>query len=263
VLLSFDSSEDIEEGFDFAYVEVSGDGGAFLPMAVYTGAFSGRRTIDLSLFGGQEIRLRFRLLSDGLLSAPLFQGWFIDNIALESADFRALATVDGGTLAFDVQPTKTRAVEPRTEFYRVGGLFGSPCDENGPFSNVRAITVAPRVELPHWTTRDRRGPRPYEPRAHRVPTARACARAHERAARRGRRAALRRRAPGVERHDAAGAEQVREQVIERRGELELADLHRLRFGKRTLFAARPARRRAARSSWRRTRLDEHAHVLRS
>jgi hypothetical protein len=147
-ILSFTSYEDIEDGFDHAYVEVSGDGGPFLPMAVYTGAFSGRRTIDLSFFEGQDVLVRFRFITDDLVSAPLFLGWFIDDIALESTDFRAVATVGGSTFSFDVRPNKTRATEPRTEYYRVGGLFDSPCDENGPYSNVRAITIAPQVKLP-------------------------------------------------------------------------------------------------------------------
>src|SRR6185503_12185901 len=130
-ILSFDSYEDIEEGFDHAYVEVSGDGGPFLPMAVYTGAFSGRRFVDLSFFGGQDVRIRFRFLSDDILSAPLFLGWFVDDITLESADFNAIGSVDGSTFTFGVRPGKARSVERHVEFYRVGGLFGSPCEENG------------------------------------------------------------------------------------------------------------------------------------
>jgi hypothetical protein len=147
-ILSFTSFEDIEENFDYAYVEVSGNGGPFLPMAVYTGAFSGRRSVDLSFFGGQDVLVRFRFITDELVSAPLFLGWFIDDITLESADFRTIATVDGATFAFDVAPDRARAVQERTEFFRVGGLFGSSCDENGPYSNVREITIDPRVKLP-------------------------------------------------------------------------------------------------------------------
>jgi len=147
-LLSFTSHEDIEEGFDHAYVEVSGDGGPFLPMAVYTGAFTGRRNVDLSFFAGQDVLIRFRFLTDDLISAPLFLGWFIDDIALESADFHAIGTVDGSTLAFDVAPSKALSVEESSVFYRVGGLFDSPCDESGPYSNVRELAVGGRVKPP-------------------------------------------------------------------------------------------------------------------
>jgi hypothetical protein len=86
-LLSFASHEDIEDGFDYAYVEVSGDGGPFLPMAVYTGNFAGRRNVDLSFFAGQDVLIRFRFVTDELMSAPLFLGWFLDDIAIDSADF--------------------------------------------------------------------------------------------------------------------------------------------------------------------------------
>ena len=148
--LSFNSYEDIEEGFDYGYVFASGNGGAFIPLAVYTGAFSGRRSIDLSGFGGQEVRIRFRFVSDQLLSAPVFQGWFIDDIALETSDFRALGTVDGSTLSFSVTGgRKTYFTGTRTSYFRVGALFEDPCDAVGPYSNVRAITVDPKVEPPH------------------------------------------------------------------------------------------------------------------
>ena len=147
-LLSFASHEDIEDGFDYAYVEVSGDGGPFLPMAVYTGNFAGRRNVDLSFFAGQDVLIRFRFVTDELMSAPLFLGWFLDDIAIDSADFHALGTVDGSTLSFDVAVGKALSVEESSVFYRVGGLFDSPCDENGPYSNVRELAIGSRVKPP-------------------------------------------------------------------------------------------------------------------
>ena len=149
-ILSFDSYEDIEEGFDFGRVEASADGGPFLPLALYSGAFSGRRRVDLTGLGGHAVRLRFRLVSDGLLSAPAFLGWFIDDIALDAANFHVLATVDGGTFHFSVgEGQKVRSTREHTLLYRVGGRFDDPCQAGGPFSNERAITVAPRFQDPH------------------------------------------------------------------------------------------------------------------
>jgi hypothetical protein len=148
-VLSFDSNEDIEEGFDFAFVEASGDGGPFIPLARYSGTFTGRRRIDLADFAGQAVRLRLRFTSDSLISAPVHTGWFIDGIALDTADFHAFATVDGSTFAFDVTDgAKIRSTAEHTIFYRVGGLFGAGCAQNGPFSNERSIHVSPRVRLP-------------------------------------------------------------------------------------------------------------------
>jgi subtilase family protein/PA domain-containing protein len=144
-VLSFASYEDIEEGFDYARVEASADGGPFLPLAVYTGAFSGRRRVDLTGFGGHEVRVRFRLVSDSLLSAPAFQGWFIDDIAIDTADFRAIATVDGATFHLEVsEGQRLRSSRERTLLYRVGGLFDGNCTTNGPFSNERSIALDPR-----------------------------------------------------------------------------------------------------------------------
>jgi hypothetical protein len=148
-ILSFDSFEDIEDGFDYAFVEASGDGGPFIPLASYTGAFSGRRRVDLSGFGGQEVRLRFRFVTDQLISAPLFLGWFIDNVALDSADFHAIATVDGSTFSFDVtEGRKIRSTSRHESFYRVAGRFGGGCSSRGPYSNERGITVDSRSAPP-------------------------------------------------------------------------------------------------------------------
>ena len=72
--LTFTTRQGLDDGFDFGYVEVSADGGAtFIPVAAYTGpegsivpttVFEGTRTISLSQFGGQSIKLRFRVTSD-------------------------------------------------------------------------------------------------------------------------------------------------------------------------------------------------------
>ncbi len=146
--LSFDSFEDIEPDFDFVQVEASGDGGAFVALAIYTGDFSGRRNVDLSGFAGQDVLIRLRLISDCVVSSPLFLGWFVDNLALETADFVAIATVNGSTFSFDVKNRLATTMGPRaaqlvekTFFYRVGGKFGMPCVQSGPFSNIRDITV--------------------------------------------------------------------------------------------------------------------------
>lgn len=134
--LTFDSFEDLEATFDFGNVEVSADGGEFLVVAAFTGAFSGRRVVDLSGFAGQDVVIRFRLVSDLGISSPLFQGWFIDNIAIETANFAVLGTVSVSTFEFPVNGRTNGDY-----FYRVAGIFGDGCDEIGPYSLVRQITV--------------------------------------------------------------------------------------------------------------------------
>jgi hypothetical protein len=135
--LVFDSFEDIEAGFDFGFVDVKGNAGFFVPMAQYTGAFSGQRVIDLSGFSGQSVTVRFRFTSDQLLSTPAFLGWFIDNIRIETANWNTIGTVGSSTLMFDVTNRSSG-----TYFYRIAGLFGTcPGGSPGPYSNIRQITV--------------------------------------------------------------------------------------------------------------------------
>ncbi len=138
--LSFDSFEDIEEGFDFGYVEASANGGStFLRLATFTGTFSGRRTINLSQFSGQSVVIRFRLSSDIIFSFPLFEGWSIDNIAIRTTDrYVAIGSTAGSASQFGVSGRADG-----TYAYRIAGLFGD-CPGNpvvGPYSNVEQITV--------------------------------------------------------------------------------------------------------------------------
>ena len=149
--LSFLSSEDIERGHDFARVEVSANGGLFFPVANYSGPFSGVRRVDLSEFAGQDVVVRFRFLTDDSAPVPPPDGWFIDNITLETSDFSPIGTVDSERETFLVVPpqSKTRFTEPHTRFFRVKGLFGNPCSFSGPYSNEREITIDPGDKGPH------------------------------------------------------------------------------------------------------------------
>lgn len=140
VALSFDSFEDLELDFDFAFVEVSTDGGTtFSEAGKFTGAFSGTRSIDLSMFAGTSIRLRFRLRSDGSVSTPENRGWFIDNVKIRvGTSFASIATVDGAITSFEVSDRTDG-----TYGYRIVALFGD-CQASplsAAPSNVQQITV--------------------------------------------------------------------------------------------------------------------------
>ncbi len=135
--LVFETFQDVEEDFDYGLVEASGDGAAFLTLAQYTGTFSGQRVVDLSGFAGQSVKVRFRLTSDSLISTPLWLGWFIDNIAIQTANWTTIGTVGASTLAFDVAGRLSG-----TYFYRIAGQFGGSCNVLGPYSNIRQITVS-------------------------------------------------------------------------------------------------------------------------
>lgn len=133
--LIFDTFQDTELDFDYASVEVAGTNGVFVPLAVYTGFFSGERRVDLSGFSGQSVKVRFRLTSDQLISAPLFLGWYIDNIRIENANWMTL-TSNLAALTYDVTGRTTG-----TYFYRIAGIFGTLCNELGSYSNIRSIQV--------------------------------------------------------------------------------------------------------------------------
>ncbi|NNE60207.1 MAG: PKD domain-containing protein, partial [Woeseia sp.] len=143
-VLSFDSFEHIEEGFDQGIVSVSADGGALELVDIYTGEFSGRREVSLGAYAGQAVKIAFTLNSDFAFSAPLYEGWYIDNIEINSADWTTVGEVSGGVRSFDITER-----QDGTYHYRVIGMFGdcSGSPEDGPISNERSIVVERGVVL--------------------------------------------------------------------------------------------------------------------
>jgi carboxypeptidase T len=79
--LSFWHHYDIEQGWDYAYVEVSADGGPWQPLASYTGLSSSWQQVQIPLasYAGQDLRLRFRLETDYSITED---GWYVDDIEL-------------------------------------------------------------------------------------------------------------------------------------------------------------------------------------
>lgn len=133
--LTFRSHEDIEEDFDFGYVEVSADGGPFETLATYTGQFSGEREVDLSAYSGRNITLQFRLTSD-IITLEGQLGWFIDDIDVETSNWTQIATTSA--TSYDVTGRGNG-----TYLYRINGLFGDCASGGtaGDYSNVQQITV--------------------------------------------------------------------------------------------------------------------------
>jgi hypothetical protein len=141
VTLSFTSRESITTNSNFGFVEVSTDGINYFSLLRVTGTFSGTREVDLSGFSGQAVRLRFRFQSvTG--SASGAQGWFVENIRLNSDDFRTIAAPDAAA--------RSLAISGRfngTYQYRVAALYANPNPLDpgttivGPYSNVRCVTV--------------------------------------------------------------------------------------------------------------------------
>jgi hypothetical protein len=110
--LSFNAWYDIEEDFDYAYVEASVDGRHWMtlpgqkttnddPSGVnygygYTGVSEGwiQEVVDLTPYVGQKVQIRFEYLTD---DGPVQAGFFLDDIRIPELEFSDDAeTGDGG-----------------------------------------------------------------------------------------------------------------------------------------------------------------------
>lgn len=131
--LTFDQKYDIEQDWDYAFIQVSTDGGdtwtslenenmvdtfssqGHPAIKAQLPGFTGNKmewsteTIDLSEYAGQEILLGFRYMTDWGTEG---QGWFVDNIKIEEAgididgttlsDFRSIHQIQGNEVEFGV-----------------------------------------------------------------------------------------------------------------------------------------------------------------
>ena len=134
-LLRFDTTQSTEACCDFFSVEISADNGAnFSTLASYSGDFIGSRQIDLTDFGGQAIKLRFRITADQLVPGP---GAFVENIRIDTNDFQMLADTAANAISYS-----TTGRSNGTRHYRLRGLFAGP-EGNipGPYSNSKCVTV--------------------------------------------------------------------------------------------------------------------------
>jgi hypothetical protein len=107
--------------------------------------FIGKRTIDISQYAGQAIKVRFRMVSDTLNgppdAAPL--GWFIQDIGISSDDFHSIA--NPGATAGSLQVNNR---VNGTYYYRVAGLFTTALgNAPGPYSDTSCVTESIGVPL--------------------------------------------------------------------------------------------------------------------
>ncbi|HUP33054.1 MAG TPA: S8 family serine peptidase [Gaiellaceae bacterium] len=150
--LSFASYEDTEPTFDFGYVEASDDGGVSWVTLLRIDGWSGgwiERHVDLTGLSG-DVLVRFRYVTDQLVSAPLYLGWWVDDVAITVSDWATIGDTGADETAFDVS-----GQEDGTYFHRVAGLYdrGGSQPIVGPWSNVVDITVE-RAPLPDLVVTD-------------------------------------------------------------------------------------------------------------
>jgi carboxypeptidase T len=82
--LSFWQRYNTESGYDYCYVQVSANNGAWTTVASYNGANATwhQVTVDLGAYAGQPLRLRFALSTDVSVTRD---GWYIDDVQLLGA----------------------------------------------------------------------------------------------------------------------------------------------------------------------------------
>jgi hypothetical protein len=80
--ISFDHWYGLEQDYDYGMVELNNGSNFWVPLASYTGASSSweHETLPIDDWWGQTIRLRFRFLADGSVTA---EGWYVDNVLCE------------------------------------------------------------------------------------------------------------------------------------------------------------------------------------
>lgn len=129
---------DTEPTFDFGFLEASRDAASWTVIDRVDGFSNGwiRRDADLSSFAGGNVYLRFRYASDLVGDVGLYEGWYVDDISVSTADWRTIA-----------EPTTTSyTVTGRTAgtyYHRVAGLFNTATitGAQGPWSNTIAVVV--------------------------------------------------------------------------------------------------------------------------
>jgi hypothetical protein len=133
--LSFLTNQSTEQDFDFMNVEISNNGGVtYNTLGSFSGVFAGTREFDISPYAGSTVRVRFRMVSDLLVTDV---GTYIENIRVTTSNFTTLADVGPSPLNFPVSGRTSG-----TRFYRIAGLFSSSGGTVvGPYSNSRCVTV--------------------------------------------------------------------------------------------------------------------------
>ncbi len=110
ITLSFYESYNTEGGWDFCNVDVSVNGGAWLPLRSGTSGSSGGwklTTLDLSAHNDNNVRIRFHFdTTDGFSNAN--PGWFVDDVSISADGVEWLAFAPaGGSLAAGETDTVT------------------------------------------------------------------------------------------------------------------------------------------------------------
>ena len=126
--LTFDADWSLEDGFDYAYVQVSTDGGESyetIPCSDQVdgplgSAFNGEsggflpESCDLSAFAGQTVVISFRLVTD---SSVNFDGFWVDDVAIGDTVLSDGSTLDGWSSRTEFNPIDVEGYTVRIVAY--------------------------------------------------------------------------------------------------------------------------------------------------
>lgn len=120
----------LEDGYDTGSVEISTDGGASWSavLATYSGNQStwSREQIDFSTYAGSnDVRIRFRLVSDG---SVIEDGWYIDDVAIGEAPAAVTLSAPTASSPNAVGLSWTASADSDFSAYRIYRSTTSPID---------------------------------------------------------------------------------------------------------------------------------------
>jgi Immune inhibitor A-like, MAM domain len=113
--LTFEGRWNTEEGYDYAYVQVSADGGETYESVPCTDSVSAplgpgfegdsaafkAETCDLSAYAGQTVLLSFRYVTDPGVTLP---GFWVDNVVLDGTTVSDGSTLEGWSSPTEINP---------------------------------------------------------------------------------------------------------------------------------------------------------------
>ena len=128
--LTFRTWYDIDDGYDFAFVKVSGDGGTtWDTVAQYTGTdtqhWARTVTVDLSAYQGRSVLVRFEYVTD---ESVVGRGWEISDVRVGGAAVPVSGFAAGGWIRVDGRHVRTTARYYIAEYRTRSGFDASLAD---------------------------------------------------------------------------------------------------------------------------------------
>jgi hypothetical protein len=159
--LDIEAAWDLEEAYDFAYVEISTDGGrTYTPIAGdrtipgplgpgLTGSSGGvlRAGYDLSSYAGKNVLLALRYVSDEAVSKG---GWRIGKIMLGDTELSDGSTLDGWKSSTEIRPTPISAEAWHVVLVGMSGKRAAvvPIDQFAQLAGYRKVVAVVSYDDP-------------------------------------------------------------------------------------------------------------------